>query len=241
MRPPLIGITCGTSARDTRASNPQDRLNQSYSRAVAAVGGIPVILPNAGAPDDARVLLDRLDAVLLSGGYDVAPDRFGEEMLNETVEVDPERDQAELDLIYTVLDRDMPVLAICRGIQLLNVAMGGSLIQDIPSQVDTSLCHSQKAERSLATHPVRVEPGSKLGEIVGRETLDVNSFHHQAVKRVAEGLVVTAAAPDGIVEAVEAAGARFVVAVQWHPEEMVEKDDAAKRIFTAFVRAASGP
>lgn len=240
MPKPLIGITCGTSALDPSAKNLQDRLNHSYSRAVARAGGIPVVIPNATTSGHPHDLLARLDGLLLSGGYDVAPDLYGERKVNDTVEVDSERDAAEMALIPKAIEIGMPILAICRGIQVLNVALGGTLIQDIPSQVETSICHSQKADRHVAVHRVSVEAGSRLCDALGTERLDVNSFHHQALKRAAAGLRVTAAAPDGTIEGVEGIGEGFLLGVQWHPEEMLDVQEPARKLFSAFVSAAAG-
>ncbi len=238
MTPPLIGITCGTSARDPHSTNPQDRLNHAYCRAISEAGGVPIILPNTGIEGAPSSILSRLDGLLLSGGYDVAPRVFGEETLNDTVEVDGLRDESELPMVRAAVEEGIPLLAICRGIQALNVALGGTLIQDIPAQFDTPIRHSQKEPRSEATHDIRITPGSKLESIVGERAMDVNSFHHQALKDVGEGLVVTARASDGIIEAVESPSAKFLVGVQFHPEEMVGGSEGARRIFAAFVDAA---
>lgn len=238
-RAPLIAITCGTNAQDaeaTAAGRAQDRLNATYARAVAAAGGVPVILPNVGA---AEAGLERVDGLLLSGGLDIAPELFGEETLNDTVEVDAPRDATELPLIRAAVERDVPVLAICRGIQSLNVALGGTLYQDIPAQIPSDIAHSQKEGRAVATHGIAVTPGSRLAEIVG-EAMQVNSFHHQALRRIAEGLRVTATAPDGVIEAVEGTGPRFVLGLQFHPEEMTAVSEQARRLFAAFVEAARG-
>ncbi len=235
MSRPLIGITCGTSALDTKAPNPQDRLNCAYSRAVLQAGGVPVILPNL---DDAAAIetwLNRLDGLLLSGGYDLDPCLFGEPTLNDTVEIDGPRDAAELPLIHLALERPLPLFAICRGIQSLNVALGGTLYQDLPAQLTTAVCHRQEAPRSVCTHAVRVTPGSRLAEIVGSPTLEVNSFHHQAVKDLAPGLEAVGHAEDGVIEALERPGPRFLLAVQFHPEEMVGDSVAARKLFSAFV------
>lgn len=240
---PLIGITCGTSAFDPHARNPQDRLNHAYSRAVQMAGGIPVILPTAGtsgAEGEGEGLLDRLDGLLLSGGYDVDPALFGEEKHNDTVEIDAGRDDAEMPLIHAALKRDMPILAICRGIQALNVALGGTLFQDIPSQLSTSIRHSQAEARGMATHSANICAGSRLRQILGAGVIEVNSFHHQALNSVAAPLRVTATAPDGVIEAVEMDEANFVVGVQWHPEELVTSDGLALELFRSFTGAAAG-
>jgi putative glutamine amidotransferase len=234
---PFIGITSGTSALDKHATNPQDRLNQTYSRAVEAAGGVPIILPNIDAA--AQELVSRLDGLLLSGGYDLAPTLFDEGVLNETVEIDEGRDRAEMPILRAALERDMPILAICRGIQTLNVALGGSLYQDIPAQIPSDIQHKQKQPRHEATHTIAIERDSRLAAAVGGAEMPVNSFHHQALKRVGEGLRVTAVAPDGVIEAVEGTDGRFLLGVQFHPEEMVGVSEQAKAIFQAFVLAAS--
>src|SRR5258706_11042875 len=149
---PLIGITCGSSALDPEAKNPQDRLNFAYSLAVAGAGAAPVIVPNLNGLSAVETLLDRLDGLVLSGGYDVHPRFFDEATLNGSVEIDEPRDAAELLLIRAALERDIPILAICRGIQSLNVVLGGTLYQDIPSQIPSPIRHSQTEPRPTATH-----------------------------------------------------------------------------------------
>lgn len=235
---PLIGITCGTSALDPHAKAPQDRLNQAYSIAVSCTGGIPVILPTCRPDDNPASLLERLDGLLLSGGYDCAPCLFGEEKLNETVEIDDRRDEWELPLIRAAVDGGVPILAICRGIQSLNVALGGSLYQDIPAQLPSEIRHRQEEARDVATHSIWIDENSRLAEIVGK-SLDVNSFHHQSLKYVADALQVVSRAPDGVIEAVEGRGDAFLLGVQFHPEEMVFNSAGARALFDAFAKAAA--
>lgn len=238
---PLIGITCGTSALDPNARAPQDRLNQAYSIAVARSGAVPVILPTVWPGDDPNVLLDRLDGLLLSGGYDCAPCLYGEETLNESVEIDGRRDEWELPLIRAAVERGFPMLAICRGIQSLNVALGGTLIQDLPAQMPSDISHRQAEARDVATHAIEAAPNSRLASILGESAsvFAVNSFHHQALKRVADGLRVVACAPDSVIEAVEGTGASFLLGVQFHPEEMVFNSPGAQSLFNALTTAAS--
>lgn len=238
MHPPLIGISCGTSRHDEHAKTEQDRLNMAYSNAIQEAGGLPIILPNVGDRLDTAALLDRLDGLLLSGGYDVCPAVFGEETLNESVEVDEARDATELPLIREAVHRQTPILAICRGIQSLNVALGGTLYQDLPVQAPSGIPHRQNAPRHAATHSIAIESGSRLAEAVGDTQMEVNSFHHQALRDVADGLKVVAKAPDGTIEAVEAPAHRFLVAVQFHPEEMTGSSEKARKLFRAFVEAA---
>lgn len=235
MHPPLIGITTGTVE-----SGPEgDRLNRSYGRAVRLAGGLPVAITNVGGVP-AREAAARLDGLLLSGGRDVAPARYGETTLNGTVEEDAARDGVEIPLIAEALRRDLPTLAICRGIQALNVALGGTLWQDIPAQVPGALAHRQEAPRAEATHAIDLEAGSRLAAVVGAGSWRVNTFHHQALRRIAAGLAVSARAEDGIIEGVEAPDAAFVLAVQFHPEDMVRACSRCQSLFTAFVRAAAG-
>lgn len=239
MTRPLIGITCGTSALDKSAKNPQDRLNLAYSRAVWEAGGAPVVLPNLEEEEARAALLARVDGLLLSGGYDVCPALYGEETLNETVEIDALRDRTELPLIREALHRDLPLFAICRGIQTLNVALDGTLYQDIPAQQPGPIRHSQSEPRPTPTHSVSIEAGSLFARLAGDTAMRVNSFHHQALRDVAAGLTVTAWAEDGIIEAVEDSRARFLLGVQFHPEEMVGGCEKARRLFRAFVEAAA--
>ena len=221
----------------TTAKQPQDRLNFAYSDAIASTGGIPVVLPNILIGEDPSALLAKLDGLLLSGGYDCDPCLFGEEKLNESVEIDSRRDDWELPLARAAVERGIPILAICRGIQTLNVAMGGTLYQDLPAQFPTDVDHRQQANRDVATHAIEVDPDSRLATIIGR-SMQVNSFHHQSLKRIADGLRVVACAPDGVVEAVEGTGTGFLIGVQFHPEEMVSGSSQAAALFKAFTAAA---
>ncbi len=239
MSKPLIGITCSSSANDVHAANPQDRLNCAYSRAVALAGGIPVLIPNVAEPDLIAAYLGKIDGLMLSGGYDLEPMLFGEDKLSDTVETDPPRDRAEIPLIGKALKSNMPILAICRGIQSLNVALGGSLFQDIPIQITSDIIHRQPGGRSEMSHAVKVSADSTTRALVQSDAFRVNSFHHQAIKGLGRDLIVTARAEDGIVEAVEIPGDRFVVGVQWHPEELVHVSEEARNLFQGFVAAAA--
>ncbi len=235
---PVIGITCGSSRNDPRAKTEQDRLNCAYSRAVLEAGGIPVILPMLKGFNTVDYL-ERIDGLLLSGGADIDPALYGEMTRHDSVEVDSIRDRSEIPLAKAALERDMPVFGICRGIQTLNVALGGSLIQDLPAQRPGPIQHRQTGSRSDRTHGIDVTAGSKLAEIAGSGRFDVNSLHHQALRDVADSLYVSAFAPDGIVEGVEIPAARFVVAVQFHPEELTRESVEARRLFAAFVEAST--
>jgi putative glutamine amidotransferase len=187
-----------------------------------------------------RALYGRLDAVLIPGGGDVDPRHYGAEKHPLTDRIDPERDETELTVTRWAMEDDLPLFGICRGHQVMNVAMGGTLVQDIPSQVDTEITHyvSKEMPRSTQGHEVRIQPASRLAGIIGATAVAVNSYHHQSVERPAPTARVTAHAPDGIVEALEVPDRRFILSVQWHPEDMVGDDEAMQRLFDAFVDAA---
>ena len=236
-RLPLVGVT--TSVTVDRYPE-RAYLNSAYVRAVELAGGAPVLLPPPLGADARDALWARLDGLVLTGGGDVDPRHFGEPRHPAVAEVSEARDALELELTRRALAQGFPLLAICRGIQVLNVALGGSLHQNIPSEPGSPLAHSQTERRHQPTHHVKVREGSRLAAILGTLEVDVNSFHHQALARLGRGLAAVAWAPDGIVEGVEetAGGDRFVVGVQWHPEDLVEHDPAARRLFAAFVTAA---
>ena len=226
-RAPLIGISCGRSASGAST------LSSNYTEAVARSGGIPVIFPTVADSALAAALMKTVDGVVFSGGPDLDPSYYGETFWNETVEVDTLRDVSDLMLMRAALAAKKPVMCICRGEQLMNVVLGGSLYQDLPTQYDTIVRHG-----GGAMHRIGVEKGSVLYELFGQDSLTVNSFHHQAVKQVAPGIRVTAHAAVGIVEAYEY-GDRLI-AFQFHPEGMARTDDAWLAPFKYFVRKAGG-
>jgi putative glutamine amidotransferase len=239
---PLIGITTSvTPDGDTGASPPRAHLNRAYVVAVQQAGGVPVLLPPYLDGRTREALWSRLDGLVLTGGGDLDPARFGERR-HETVEgVSDTRDAMELEVTRRALDEAVPLFAICRGVQVLNVALGGSLHQHIPDAYPASaIAHGQTAPRSQPTHAVKVMgEGTRLGAILGALELEVNSFHHQAVKRPGRGLREVAWAPDGVIEGVELPDARaLAIGVQWHPEDLVGHDPAARGLFRALVEAA---
>ncbi len=233
---PLVGLT--VSYDDRRQG--LHALRQEYVRALDSAGALPVLLAPLLSPTDVPALLDRLDGLVLSGGGDVDPALYGQPPHPRLGRVIRERDEFELQLCREALARDLPLLAICRGHQVLNVATGGTLIQDIPSLVARGGDHDPRCERWERAHAVSVEPGSRLHAILGTEQLDVNSFHHQAVETLGAGLQVSARAPeDGIIEGVELPGRRFVVGVQWHPESFWDRDPRQLALFRALAEASS--
>lgn len=211
---PLIGISVGRLPSGNRVIDGADR---NYSRAVQLAGGAPVLLP-ATAEADVATLMDRVDGLLLSGGGDVDPANYGAAPSAATGGVDPDRDAAEFGLLEAALSRGLPVLGICRGCQVINVALGGTLHQHLPDL--TSIQHLHREPRDLISHTVSVTSGSVLEKVLGRDEVEVNSIHHQAVDRLASPLRAVGCAPDGIIEAVEDPD-RPLLAVQWHPESLV--------------------
>ena len=241
---PLIGISCSMgqaiySMHQDNVPQLQHRLGDNYVKAVMEAGGIPVLLPNSTDLSCVEEIAAGLDGFLLSGGGDVDPALFGQRATAQLGAVTPRRDDFELALArYIMNETDKPVLGICRGIQVMNVAMGGTLHIDLPS--DGKLCHSLTMyPRNIRTHDIMVTAGSMMEDIMEGREGRVNSFHHQAIREVADCFVVTAvSSEDGVIEAVEQPGERFVVGVQWHPEELTEFPEA-KNLFRSFVKAAS--
>ena len=242
VKAPLIGITCSRSTGGAwgrySLGHFMDYLLSDYSQAILQAGGAAVIIPVAQDGGSLGTILDRLQGLILSGGPDVHPRCYGEEPLGGLGEVDAALDEMELAVAQLALDKDLPLLGICRGIQVLNVALGGTLYQDLPTQVPASICHTPRTDKAVNTHTVQFEAGSRMHRILGEAEIWVNSQHHQALKAVARGLVVTARARDGIVEAVELPGRSFVVGVQWHPEGTWRGDPFSQKLFSAFVEAA---
>jgi putative glutamine amidotransferase len=234
---PLIGVSTSISLGE---SPERAYVNAAYLRAIEGAGGIPVLLPPQLSATARETLWRRLDGLVLTGGGDIEPARFGETPHPRTTLVSAERDALEIDLIDRALRDDVPLFAICRGLQVVNVALGGTLHQHLPDAVGETVQHSQTEKRHVATHPVKLlTEGTRLGQILATPELAVNSFHHQAVRTLGRGLRDVAWAPDQVIEALEHEDhRRFMVAVQWHPEELVGHDDAARALFTAVVDAA---
>ncbi len=231
---PIIGIN---AALEFELVN-RNTLSTEYTLGVERGGGVPVIIPLLGSMDVARDLLGALDGLLVTGGPDLDPVHFGEAPHQKLGKIAPERDLVELTMTRLALERGVPVLGICRGIQVLNVAAGGTLIQDIPAQTKGFIKHYQDAPRWYGTHDIKSRPG-RFTDFMGVKELRVNSFHHQAVKDVAPGFVVTAEAPDGIIEVIESTEHPFAIGLQFHPECMWSRDPVFERPFRALVEAAA--
>lgn len=235
---PLIGITTASVTGDNGLT--YNRAYNPIAKAVARAGGLPVLIPTDIGEDTLRDIYERLDAVLLPGGPDIDPSHYGEEA-HPTTKIDAARDAIEVPLVRWAVQDDLPLFGICRGHQVINVALGGSLIQDIPSQVEDKVMPHDIPDdqpRNKPTHDVTIEPQSRLASIVGKERAAVNSLHHQAVREAAPGMRITAYSPDGLVEATEMPDKRFALSVQWHPEDLYENDETMLRLFEEFVEAA---
>lgn len=205
----------------------------TYVNAIEQAGGVPLIIPALTDRPALEAALAHLDGLLLTGGLDISPRLYGQRRHPATRLAAPRRLAGDRALLEAALDTDIPILGICMGCQWLNVALGGDLIQDIPSQVGTEIVHAPRE----TFHPVRVQAGSRLAAILGREELEVNSSHHQAIGRLGRGLRAVAWAPDGVIEAAEGEGERFLLAVQWHPERIVDRPEHLA-LFQALVAAA---
>lgn len=229
---PIIGITAHVEL-DYKHS-----LTNDYIQSIIQAGGIPVILP-IGLDSDVEQLAKKIDGLVVTGGGDIDPILFGEEPHPKLGMISPGRDTFEIAMIEKMLVCNKPILAICRGIQILNIAVGGDMYQDIYSQIDERLLqHSQNAVRTHMSHYVTATENSLLAEIAGQSTFKVNSFHHQAVRHVPKPLVVSGVASDGIIEAIESVEHAFVLGVQWHPEPLaISGEISAKRIFSRFVES----
>ena len=232
---PLIGITADAEAAGGYSKYPWYALRHNYASAVAKAGGLPLILPHE--MDLAGELLGCVDGLVVTGGnFDVNPALYGDDGAHDSVTLKADRTQFEIAVTRAALERDMPVLGICGGQQLLAVVLGGTLIQHIPDEVEGALEHEQSNPRNQPGHTVAIAPGTHLHRIVGADEMNVNSAHHQAVKEVSGSMVVNARSSDGVIEGIEAPRQRFCLGVQWHPEFEIDAGDI--RIFAAFVDAA---
>jgi putative glutamine amidotransferase len=238
---PVIGVTPSPST-DTIGPGTFRRyaMAATYTEGVEAANGIPLVIP----PQDNNIeaILDRIDGLLFSGGGDIDPSRYGDNDPHEnTYGIDELRDRFELDLFTAALQRDMPILCICRGIQVANVALGGTLIQDIAGQYSNEIEHRQHVAGYRAadkSHQVKAEEGSRVHEVYGTTEIETNSFHHQALQEVASELMVIGRAPDGIIEAVDRPASTWFLGLQWHPEMMFKEHEEHLKPFLALVNAS---
>lgn len=247
MNRPLIGITTQTlqSIDGIPDSLPSSWvMNQRYAHTVAAAGGLPVLVPLLYEdPDMLRAMYERFDGIFIPGGVDMDPATFHETPHAKLGRIDPPRDATELMLAKWAIEDGKPLFGLCRGLQVINVALGGTLHQDLEAEMPGSIKHDYFPNagftREHLAHDVTIEPDSRLGRIVGNHVLPVNSMHHQGIRTLGTGLKATAFAPDGLIEALEAEGDNYVVAVQWHPEALADRDEKMAALFHSFVAATA--
>jgi putative glutamine amidotransferase len=246
-RRPIIGI-----ATQTQAAIPGELprvwiMSHKYVQVLSSLGALPWLVPLLpNEPETLRAIYDRLDGIFLTGGVDVDPSHYGEERHPKCGHTDRDRDAVEMMFVQWALADHKPLLAVCRGFQVLNVACGGTLFQDIGSQLPAAIQHDHfptaagTPTRDYLAHEVTVDPRTRLGRYLGAQRVPVNSMHHQGIKALAPTLVPSAWAPDGLIEGVEGANGHYVVAVQWHPEELTAQD-GQRRLFTEFLTASLSP
>ena len=234
---PIIGL-CSSYEKDE--NNDRIFLNHAYLDAIRHFGGMPLVIPAEATEEERAYLLSQCDGLLLTGGDDIDPGLYGEEILNSTVVPAPVRDVGEPRLLAMATQRQMPMLGICRGMQIMNVYFGGSLYQDIPAQLPHCQGHSMEKPDHRTCHDCYVTPNSPLAAWTGCETIQVNSHHHQSVKDVAPGFAIMGHCSDGILEAMWKPDAAFVCAVQWHPEKIWDIEESSAQIFEAFIHACKG-
>jgi len=240
---PLIGCTTYTyNIGEGPAVFDMVGLASDYVRAISAAGGLPVLIPNLLPDKEILAIYNQIDGLLLPGGGDVDPANYGGETHPTLRGIDPNRDRVELMLARKVVTEKKPFLAICRGVQVLNVALGGTLWQDVPSLMPDAIRHDYYLEfpRNYIAHPIRIQPDSQIARQLGAAEIRVNSMHHQGLRDLAPALQVTAQAPDGMIEGVEAIDHPYGIGVQWHPENLVAEHEPMRGLFQGLVQAANG-
>lgn len=215
-------------------------MSQRYVLTLTSVGAVPYVIPLLDDVETLRAIYETLDGLFLCGGVDVGPSHYGQAKHRLCGRVDEARDQVELQMVEWAMEDKKPVFGVCRGIQVINVASGGTLYQDIAYEVEGAIKHDYfpmqgRYQRDLLTHSVHVDVESRLGSMLGVRSLKVNSLHHQAIERMGHGLVATAWAPDGVIEALESQNGHYLMGVQWHPEELASTDPRMRRLFRQFI------
>lgn len=231
---PVIGLT-GSYKPDPET--PQHFLNQSYFDAIRHFGGIPLLIPVLAEDTELAFLLKQCDGILLTGGNDLDPALFGESVLNDTVVIAAERDEAEFRVLDLAVQRNLPIFGICRGIQVMNVYFGGTLYQDIPSQIPSDISHRMEKPFHRTCHSCMVEKDTPLHNLAGVSRFGVNSHHHQAVMDLAHGFIAMGHSEDGIIEAICDPAKAFCWGVQWHPERIWDIENVSAKLFEAFISA----
>mgnify|MGYP003362365811 FL=1 len=237
---PVIGIVCAENDPTPPGESRKNQAGVRYVEAVRSAGGLPLLIPLQYPTGEIERLTRLFDGILIIGGNDVDPKRYNGVPDPSVSAPNPERDALEIAIVRLAAEQDLPLFGICRGEQVMNIAMGGTLYTDLPSQFPTVLRHQQSDDTPVSklTQRVRIDPASRLYAIVGAETIWTNTFHHQAVQRLGNGFRVAAAATDGVVEAIEIPERSFFIGVQWHPEGLQDHAEEA-RLFKAFVAAAA--
>jgi putative glutamine amidotransferase len=237
MSKPFIGITCDYMMSETGLSLGQERnfVSKEFIDAVLEAGGVPVLIPIINKEEDILKIMDSLDGIILSGGFDVNPIYYGEEPSKHVGFTYTPRDLCELFIVKAAIEKDMPILGISRGQQVMTVAFGGKLYQDISENPSAYINHYQRASINDIGHYVDIKPGTRLYKIVDNDRILVNSFHHQAAKVVPPNFIVSATSSDGIIEAIEHVS-KPIMAVQWHPEIMIKNHPIMLRIFEEFIK-----
>ena len=240
---PRIGIPCAHVEPEQGKFLPTQFVSENFLNVISRAGGICFYIPLIDDDEALHAIYDQVDGLVLMGGPDVHPNEYGEAPLEGITRIDPLRDLIELRVTRWALEDDLPIFSCCRGVQVLNVAAGGTLYQDLPRQMPSDIVHRgfkpEKPEDYVA-HTIECEAGSRLMEIFGERTVGVNSGHHQSVKEPAPGFRIVARAPDGVVEGIESGSHRWAGGVQFHPESITDRDSRMQDLFTAFVQAASG-
>ena len=229
---PLIGITASIDDKTSLSSF------FAYARAIERAGGLPLVLPYLETSDALDDFIAACDGIFLTGGMDIEPSRYGEEKHPKCGECQPNRDTLEYAVLSRALKADKPILAICRGHQLVNVYLGGTLYQHLPEERPSDIPHVQAGDPFIPSHPILIEDGSPLSSLIGKREMCGNSFHHQAVKTLGKGLTVTAKSPDGLIEGLTLQSVTYLRTYQWHPERLIDTDRDSLLLFEDFIAAA---